>query len=146
MSIPFDIQRPTAIHKLDKKYQEISGIWPLPSANSLAFVQDELIGIYEYDLLSAEVWRSEASLSGDTEDILVIGSTAYILTAGPSPAIFKLSDFKSPDTSIERFALDLDVKYEPEGIAFSEAGDLDISSEGIQKKPRIFQFSPNSKS
>jgi hypothetical protein len=55
MNIPYDLNNPKKIYKLPNKYKEISGIWLLQGLNSLAFVQDEAIRVYQFDLSSEEI-------------------------------------------------------------------------------------------
>jgi hypothetical protein len=59
MNIPYDLKNPKKIYKLPNKYKEISGIWPLQGPNSPAFVQDEAMRIYQFDLSSEEVTKGK---------------------------------------------------------------------------------------
>jgi uncharacterized protein YjiK len=123
MRFPYDLNRPDATYKLGKKYREISGIWPLPGSETLAFVQDELIRVYQFDLATEEISRSEASLEGDSEDVVILGRTAYILVAGGQPAIQKFTDYTDQKAPIARYDLGLDKAHEPEGLCLDAKGD-----------------------
>ena len=116
MNIPYDLENPKKTYELPKKYREISGIWPLQGLNSLAFVQDEAIRVYRFDLSSEKITKYAKHKSGDSEDITIIGNTAYILTAGERSAIYRVTDFMDGSPQYDRYDLNLDEKYNPEGL------------------------------
>jgi len=83
MKLPYNLKKPKKTYKLPKKYVEISGIWPLPGKNALAFIQDEAIQINHLDLASEKITSFVKHDSGDSEDIVILKNTAYILMALP---------------------------------------------------------------
>lgn len=116
MNSPYDLKNPTEIYKLPKKYMEISGIWRIQDNDSLAFVQDEAIQVYQFDLSSTGITEYEKHGAGDSEDIVILGNTAYILHSGKRPAIYKIIDYNSGSSQCERYDLNLDKEYDPEGL------------------------------
>ena len=79
--------------------------------NSLAFVQDEAIRIYQFDLSTEEITKYPKHGSGDSEDIVILGDTAYILQAGKRPAIYKLADYMDGSSGCNRYDLNLNKEY-----------------------------------
>lgn len=145
MSISYDLNRPNRTYKLGKRYREISGICPVPGSNSLAFVQDEKIRVYGFDLSSEKIKKTKAFQSGDSEDVVVLGNSAYILVAGANPAVYKLTDYTDRNAPIGRYALELSVDYEPEGLCHdANGGRLLIACKGSPKpgdrKRQVFSF------
>jgi len=65
----------------------------LQGLNSLAFVQDEAVRVYRFDLSSEKITKYVKHKAGDSEDIVILGNTAYILTAGKRPAIYRVVDY-----------------------------------------------------
>jgi uncharacterized protein YjiK len=116
MNIPYDLKNPTKKYKLPGKYMEISGICPIRGSDSLAFVQDEAIRVYQFDLSSQEITGYVKHEFGDSEDIVILGNTAYILHAGRRPAIYKITGYNSGSAQCERYDLNLDKDYDPEGL------------------------------
>jgi uncharacterized protein YjiK len=149
MSIPYDLDSPRESYKLPKKYEEISGICPIPDTDSLAFVQDERIRVYEFDLSSERINKFNSYQTGDSEDVVILDNTAYILTAGEYPAIHELTDYTSPRAPIERHGLDLDEKYDPEGLCHDANRNrlliaCKCSPDSDDRIRRVFSFDLNS--
>ena len=145
MNIPYDLKNPKKIYKLPNKYREISGIWLLQGLNSLAFVQDEAIRIYQFDLSSEEITKYAKHGSGDSEDIVILGDTAYILQAGKRPAIYKLADYMDGSAQCNRYDLNLNEEYNPEGLCYdAKENRLLIACKGSpingDTKRKIFSF------
>ena len=118
MNMPYDLKNPKKIYKLPNKYKEISGIWPLQGLTSLAFVQDEAIRIYQFDLSSEEITKYAKHGPGDSEDIVILGNSAYILQAGERPAIYEMIDYMEGSSQCNRYDLSLNEKYDPEGLCY----------------------------
>jgi uncharacterized protein YjiK len=116
MNIPYDLKNPKKMYKLPNKYMEISGICPLQGLNSLAFVQDEAIRVYRFDLSSEEITKYAMHEPGDSEDIVILGNTAYILQAGERPAIYGVTDYMDESAQCDRYDLNLNEEYDPEGL------------------------------
>ena len=93
MNFPYNLNNPANRYSLPNQYKEISGLSPLESNNSLAFVQDEAAQIHILDLLSGTVKEHIKHDDGDSEDIFIAGNTAYLLKARKHPAIYKVTDF-----------------------------------------------------
>ena len=49
--------------------------------------------------------------SADSEDIVILGSTVYILHVGNRPAIYKISDYNTGYAQSERYDLKLNKGY-----------------------------------
>jgi len=145
MDIPYDLNNPTEPDKLSKKYMEISGICPIKDNNSLAFVQDEATRVYQFNLSTKEITKYVKHGSGDSEDIVVLGNTAYILHAGKRPAIYRITDYNSGSAQCERYDLDLNKDYDPEGLCHDpKENRLLIACKGSPTKGdkvrKIFSF------
>jgi len=118
MNIPYDLNNPIEADELSKKYMEISGICPIQDHNSLAFVQDEAIRVYQFNLSTKEITAYVKHDLGDSEDLVILGSTAYILHAGKRPAIYRITDYNSGSSQCERYDLNLNKDYDPEGLCY----------------------------
>jgi uncharacterized protein YjiK len=145
MNIPYDLKNPEKIYKLPKKYVEISGISPIQESDSFAFVQDEAIRVYRFDLSCKEITKYVKHGPGDAEDIVILGNNAYILHAGKRPAIYKIIDYKSESSQCERYDLNLKKEYDPEGLCYDANDDrLLIACKGSPVKGdnlrKIFSF------
>jgi uncharacterized protein YjiK len=145
MNIPYDLTNPTKTYKLPKKYLEISGIFPIPGSDSLAFVQDETVRVYEFDLSSQAITQHVKHKYADSEDIVIIDNTAYLLHAGNRPAIYKLIGYNSGSVHCERYDLNLDKDYDPEGLTYdAKENRLLIACKGSPIKGdlcrKIFSF------
>ena len=116
MDIPYDLDNPIEQYELPKKYMEISGIWPIQEYNSLAFVQDEAIRVYQFDLSTQEITEYVKHNPGDSEDIVILGNTAYILHAREWSAIYRITGYNSGSAQCERYDLNLNKEYDPEGL------------------------------
>ena len=113
---PYDLNHPDNSYSLPEPYKEISGLSPLEGNNCLAFVQDEAVQIHLFDLASATITELTKHDDGDSEDLAVIGTTAYVLKSGKQPAIYQVSDFQSNDAHFESYDLALDKNQDPEGL------------------------------
>ncbi len=116
MHWPYDLNNPTRTYKLPNKYKEISGITPCADSNCLAFVQDEAIQLFTFDLEDQNITEYEKHQSGDAEDLVIAGSNAYLLQAGKQPSLYKITNFASSHAPIERYDLNLSTKHDPEGL------------------------------
>ena len=116
MDLPYDLKDPAKKYELPNKYMEISGICPIHEYNSLAFVQDEAVRVYQFDLSTEEITEYVEHEPGDSEDIAIIGNTAYILRAGERPAIYRITGYNSGTARCERYDLNLNKDYDPEGL------------------------------
>ena len=85
---PYDLNHPDRSITLPDQYKEISGLSPLESNDCLAFVQDEAVQVHLFDLSSRTITELVKHGDGDSEDIAVVGTTAYLLKAGKQPAIY----------------------------------------------------------
>ena len=149
MNIPYDLKKPRKTYKLPKKYREISGICPLPGIHALAFVQDEAVRVYLFNLISQKITKYTKHTMGDAEDIVIIGNTAYILTAGKRPAVYRVVDFMGGSQQYDRYDLKLNKKYDPEGLCHDPVGNrLLIACKGSPTKGdtqrKIFSFETQS--
>ena len=132
---PYDLRTPIKIYSLPNQYKEISGISPLASNNSLAFVQDEAIRIHTFDLTSEKITEHTKHEAGDSEDIAIVGNTAYLLKAGKHPAIYKVTNFSSKNAHFKRYDLDLQKDQDPEGLCHdAKRNRLLIACKGSSKK------------
>lgn len=113
---PYDLNHPDNSYSLPDPYKEISGLSPLEGNNCLAFVQDEAVQIHLFDLASATITELAKHGDGDSEDLAVIGTTAYVLKSGKQPAIYQVSDFQSNHAHFESYDLALDKNQDPEGL------------------------------
>jgi uncharacterized protein YjiK len=108
-------------------------------------VQDETVRVYEFDLSSQAITQHVKHKYGDSEDVVIIDNTAYLLHAGDRPAIYKLTGYNSGSAEYERYALDLDKAYDPEGLTYDAKGNrLLIACKGSPIKDdlcrKIFSF------
>ena len=145
MKIPYDLNNPTELGELSKKYMEISGICPIQDNNSLAFVQDEAIRVYQFNLSTKEITEYVKHYPGDSEDIVILGNTAYILHAGKRPAIYRITGYNSGSAQCERYDLNLNKDYDPEGLCHDpKENRLLIACKGSpikgDKVRKIFSF------
>lgn len=135
MNFPYNLNNPAKSYSLPNQYKEISGLSPLESNNSLAFVQDEAVQIHIFDLISGTVTEHIKHDDGDSEDIVIAGNTAYLLKAGKHPAIYKVTDFTCNNAHYEHYRLDLDKDQDPEGLCHDvERNRLLIACKGSSKK------------
>ncbi|QNJ27481.1 hypothetical protein SynSYN20_03189 [Synechococcus sp. SYN20] len=143
---PYDLRSPIKSYSLPNQYKEISGISPLETNDSLAFVQDEAVQIHTFNLTSERVIEHNKHEAGDSEDITIAGNTAYLLKAGNHPAIYKVTDFTCENAHYERYDLDLHKDQDPEGLCHDvKRNRLLIACKGsIKNKDRtrgIYAFS-----
>ena len=113
---PYDLNHPDRSITLPDQYKEISGLSPLESNDCLAFVQDEAVQVHLFDLSSRTITELVKHGDGDSEDIAVVATTAYLLKAGKQPAIYQVNNFKSNNAHFDRHALPLDKDCDPEGL------------------------------
>jgi len=131
----YDFCRPIKRYSLPDQYKEISGLSPLGSNNTLAFVQDEAVQIHLLDLNSGTVTEHAKHDDGDSEDIVITGKTAYLLKAGKQPAIYKVTHFNREDAHCERYNLGLHKDQDPEGLCHDIPHNrLLIACKGSSKK------------
>lgn len=123
MNLGFDLSKPSRRYKLGKRYSEASGIALMPGETTLAFVQDEQIRIYGLDLHSGKVKETQAFHSGDAEDVVILGCTAYVLAAGAKPAVYVIKDYTDRETQIDRCDLGLNENDDPEGLCYDAQGN-----------------------
>jgi uncharacterized protein YjiK len=115
-SFHYDLNHPDNSYSLPDPYKEISGLSPLEGNNCLAFVQDEAVQIHLFDLASATITELAKHGDGDSEDLAVIGTTAYVLKSGKQPAIYQVCDFQSDHALFKQFDLALEKEQDPEGL------------------------------
>ncbi len=145
MNIPYDLKNPRKTYELPNKYREISGICPLQGLNSLAFVQDEAVRVYLFNLSSEKITKYAKHKAGDSEDIAILGNTAYMLTAGERPAIYRVADYIGGSRQYDRYDLKLNEKYDPEGLCHDPMGNrLLIACKGSpikgDRERKVFPF------
>lgn len=145
MNILYNLKKPSKTVKLPKKYMEISGVCRIQGTDSLAFVQDEQVRVYQFDLSSNEITQYAKHDDGDSEDIVIIDNTAYLLHAGNKPAIHKITNYNNGLARCERYNLNLDKDYDPEGLCHdAKQNRLLIACKGspIKGDPfrKIFSF------
>ena len=116
MSIPYDLDDPDSTYKLPERYVEISGIWPLPGEDALVFVQDEALQVHHLDLSSGAVTEYNAHGFHDSEDIVVVNDTVFILSAGEHPMLHEIFDYSGETPVYRDYELRLDPLYDPEGL------------------------------
>ena len=135
MDFPFNLNDPKKSYSLPNQYKEISGISPLESNKFLAFVQDEVVQIHIFDLISGTVTELTKHDDGDSEDIVIAGNTAYLLKAGKRPAIYKVINFTHKNSHHEGYNLDLHKDQDPEGLCHDfKRNRLLIACKGSPKK------------
>lgn len=133
--------------ELPKILEEISGIAWL-QGNRLACIQDEDGKIFIYNLNDSKIEKEiEFSGSGDYEDIVVNGNTAYVLRSDgklfevknflENPKVNEFETFKNDDRNVE-------------GLAFDKQNNrllLGVKEEDSKDKPYkgIYEFSLASK-
>ncbi|UCE49267.1 MAG: SdiA-regulated domain-containing protein [Phycisphaerales bacterium] len=86
-----------------------------------------------------------AAEAGDSEDIAILGNTAYILTAGKRPAIYRVADYTGRSPHCDRYDLKLNEEYDPEGLCHDADGNrLLIACKGSPTKGdterKVFPF------
>lgn len=145
MKITYDVKKPARTYQLRNKYREISGICLIPESDSLVFVQDEAVRVYRFDLSCEAVTEYVKHDYGDAEDIVVIDNIAYLLHAGNRPSLYKITDYNHGSAQYERFDLNLDKDYDPEGLCHDvEQNRLLIACKGSPVKGdrlrKIFAF------
>ncbi|MGC6482025.1 MAG: SdiA-regulated domain-containing protein [Synechococcus sp.] len=113
---PYDFKQPIKSYALPDQYKEISGVSPLASDDCLAFVQDEAVQIHCINLNSGTITDYAKHDDGDSEDIAVAGTTAYLLKAGKQPALYEVSNFNSTTPCYKRYDLALHHDQDPEGL------------------------------
>ena len=113
---PYDFSHPVKRYGLPDQYKEISGISPLEDNDSLAFVQDETVQIHLLDLKTGTITELAKHDDGDSEDIAIAGTTAYLLKAGKQPAIFSVTAFQGKHADFRRYDLGLQKQHDPEGL------------------------------
>ena len=67
-------------------------------------------------MASATITELTKHDDGDSEDLAVIGTTAYVLKSGKQPAIYQVIDFQSNHAHFESYDLALDKNQDPEGL------------------------------
>lgn len=135
MDFPYNLNDPEKSYSLPNQYKEISGISPLESNKSLAFVQDEAVQIHIFDLISGTVTEHTKHDDGDSEDIVIAGNTAYLLKAGKQPAIYKVTNFTCKNAHHEHYRLNLHKDQDPEGLCHDfKRNRLLIACKGSSKK------------
>jgi len=145
MDFPYDLDNPIEQYELPDKYVEISGIYPVQGDSCLAFVQDEAIRIYLLDLTSREISKYNKHKPGDSEDIVIIANSAYILHAGEQPSLYRINNYNSESAKYQYFDLNLNKHYDPEGLCHDAKGNrLLIACKGSPNKGdtlrNIFSF------
>jgi uncharacterized protein YjiK len=116
MSIPYDLDNPDSTYKLPERHVEISGIWPLPGEDALVFVQDEALQVHHLDLSSGAVTEYNTHGFHDSEDIVAVDDTVYILTAGEQPMLHEIIGYSGEMPVYRDHDLRLDPLYDPEGL------------------------------
>jgi len=145
MSIPYDLDSPDRGYKLPKRYIEISGIWSLPGDKVLAFVQDETLQVHHLSLSTGAVTSHEALGFNDSEDIVVVDASVYILTAGTMPMLHEIVGQPGQTPASRDYDLRLDPLYDPEGLCHDAVHDrLLIACKGSPRagdcKRKVFAF------
>jgi len=113
---PYDFSHPVKSYTLQDQYKEISGISPLEDNGRLGFVQDETVQIHLLDLKTGTITKLAKHDDGDSEDIAIAGTTAYLLKAGKQPAIFSVTAFQGKHADFRRYVLGLQKQHDPEGL------------------------------
>ena len=121
MSIPYDFDDPKSTYLLPERYAEISGVWPIPGEDALVFVQDEALQVHHLDLSSGAVTEYNAHGFHDSEDIVVVNDTVFILTAGEKPMLHEIIGYAGETPVSRDYDLRLDPLYDPEGLCLDEA-------------------------
>lgn len=131
----YSLERFVRRFKLDKRFKELSGICFVRENNSLAFVQDEVICVYQMNLNSKNIACSKEFAAGDAEDLVVIGTTCFVLIAGKEPSIYQIENDEGQESKVTRHPLPLSRKLEPEGLCQDTSGDrLLIACKDAEKK------------
>lgn len=142
MPFPYNMQEPDTTYKLDSRLEEISGINSMEQ-NCLVCVQDELRDIYE--LKNGKISNCFISEKvGDSEDIVIIRKTAYILDA-KKRTIYEYKGFRKSMKNPEKHNLKLHKEFDPEGMCYDKDNNsLLIACKGNPKKDstvrNVFMF------
>jgi hypothetical protein len=117
--IPYDLGAPSAKYILPGCLTEISGI-SYYSPDKIACIQDEKGFIYLYDVKDKKIASTcKFGNSGDYEDIVVVGDTAYVLRS--DGVIFKVIGFTNSDRRIKKISTSLSNRNDTEGLTFNSA-------------------------
>lgn len=129
---------------LPQVLNEISGI-AYAGDNIVVCVQDELGGIFFYDLEASEVIRQiPFGEKGDYEAVALRGSDAYVLRS--DGVIVRLTNIQNDEPEIEYIRLDVDRALDYESLCYDKERDalLIVSKEHDDKHPNkkvIFSIS-----
>lgn len=111
----YDLEKPTAEHKLPNRLREISGIVAL-TENELACVQDENGSVF---FLSLDGDKSRERIKfgerGDYEDLAVAGADLYVLRSDAT--LYRIADYRAPNPSVTSVRLDIHA-IESEALTF----------------------------
>lgn len=148
MGIPYEVNgRPDKVYELPACLDEISGFYQT-TKDHFVCVQDELRAIFE--IKGEKIVKCYSSTkTGDSEDIVVINDTAYILDA-KHRAIYEFNDFRNTMKNPTKHDLNLEEGYDPEGMCYDETQDvLLIACKGNPKKDdakrNVYTFSLETK-
>lgn len=125
----YDLKNPDTRFKLPSSLEEISGI-SYYGKGKIACVQDEKANIYILDLKKEKIIQEyDFGSDADYEDIVIVGTSAYILRN--NGLIFRVKDFKKKERRVKKFTTPLKKKNNTEGIAFDAlSNSLFISCKG----------------
>jgi uncharacterized protein YjiK len=128
-NIPYQINTPSHIYKMDEVLHELSGISFIDEEN-LACVQDEAGEIYIYNLTGESISKTiQFAGKGDFEDLVIAGQDAFALRS--DGRIFKVNDYHEFNDSITEFETPLSKENDAEGMCYdSKSGNLLISCKG----------------
>ncbi len=128
----YNLEKPEARYLLPSELSEISGISILKG--KIYCIQDESADIFIFDPFQNKVvTRYRNGIKGDFEDIVVIGTHAYILKSNGT--IIMINNFAGTDKRLVEFDTPLSSENDTEGLAFdSETNSLLIACRGIGDK------------
>ena len=117
----YNFNKPDKKISLKKAFREISGIVFTQNEKKLAFVEDEQVQIFLLDLKTKEITKTKNFNDldpddNDSEDLVIIEETAYILTAGKNPKIYRIIDYDKENPTCTTHNLEMDSKLNPEGL------------------------------
>jgi uncharacterized protein YjiK len=137
MTFPYNLLHPDDSYTLDQELDEISGITSAKH-NCLTCVQDESRDIYE--LQNGKIVNHfKSGKKGDSEDIVVMDDTAYILDAKKC-AIYEYKNYVKSMKNPKKHKLNLNKSFDPEGMCYDKHNEcLLVACKGNPIKESIIR-------
>ena len=118
-SFPYDLNHPDNSYSLQIHTNfviiplEGNNRWPLSRTKQFRSI---------FDLASATITELAKHGDGDSEDLAVIGTTAYVLKSGKQPGIYQVCDFQSDHALFEQYDLALTRNKTQKAYAMTPVG------------------------